>query len=109
MTKRVESLRVPCLDAGSTPATSTEVGLFDSVRELRTLFFFGRGLSRRVAPHRLWRLRHAFDDLARHWATSVRLPPPPQKWNKKMLSRKLSIFFNSQFKIHNSKLFLLLI
>ena len=34
--KRVESFRVPCLDAGSTPATSTE-NQMDSINPLRNL------------------------------------------------------------------------
>ena len=38
--KRVESFRVPCLDAGSTPATSTnETGICLNIRRMPVSFF----------------------------------------------------------------------
>ena len=43
MTKRVESLRVPCLDAGSTPATSTKWDFLTAFESFERCFSLDAG------------------------------------------------------------------
>ena len=73
-TKRVETFRIPCLDAGSTPATSTK--MYASARPVR--FCLDAGYLLRVYPFRL-SADNGPPSVKLPQAATFDCPPPPPK------------------------------